>query len=280
MTDNHPTIAVPLTQLGLIEARGADATAFLQGQLSNDVLRVGTGQAQLSSYNSPKGRMLAVLHVLRDGDAFLLELHRRLLETTLKRLKMYVLRSKVTLAEAADRALLGVAGPGAATRLAALDLAVPVLPLACAWTDGVGVMRRLGDAPRYSVLAPVARLAQLQERLAATAGAEDDWKRLDIEAGVPTVYPETQDHFVAQMCNLDALGGISFDKGCYTGQEIIARVHYRGAVKRHMSRVLTPQALVAPGSSFALPDGRSGEVVDAAPNPGGGSVALVVAATP
>ncbi len=278
MTDNDPTIAVPLTQLGLIEARGADASAFLQGQLSNDVRKVGASQAQLSSYNTPKGRMLAVLHVLRDGDAFLLELHRSLLETTLKRLRMYVLRSKVTLAEAADRALLGVAGPGAATRLAALDLAVPVLPLGCAWTDGVGVMRRLGDAPRYSVLAPAARLAQLQQRLAATAGAEDDWKRLDIEAGVPTVYPETQDHFVAQMCNLDALGGISFDKGCYTGQEIIARVHYRGAVKRHMSRVLTPQAGVAPGSSFALPDGRTGEVVDAAPHPGGGSVALVVAA--
>ena len=280
MTDNHPTIAVPLTQLGLIEARGADASAFLQGQLSNDVRKVDAGQAQLSSYNSAKGRMLAVLHLLRDGDAFLLELHRSLLETTLKRLRMFVLRSKVTLAEAADRALLGVAGPGAATRLAALDLAVPVLPLACAWTDGVGVMRRLGDAPRYSVLAPPARLAQLQERLTAAAGTEDDWKRLDIEAGVPTVYPETQDRFVAQMCNLDQLGGISFDKGCYTGQEIIARVHYRGAVKRHMSRVLTPQAGVAPGSSFALPDGRSGEVVDSAPHPGGGSVALVVAAAP
>jgi folate-binding protein YgfZ len=287
MTDNHPTIAVPLAQLALIEARGADAAAFLQGQLSNDVRKVDAGQAQLSSHNSAKGRMLAVLHVLRDGDrtrperdAFLLELHRSLLETTLKRLKMYVLRSKVTLAEAADRALLGVAGPAAAARLEALDLAVPVQPLACAWTGGVGVMRRLGDAPRFSVLAPAAQLAQLQARLAVTAGAEDDWKRLDIEAGVPTVYPETQDKFVAQMCNLDALGGVSFDKGCYTGQEIIARVHYRGAVKRHMSRVLTPQAGVAPGSSLALPDGRSGEVVDAAPHPGGGSVALVVAAAP
>lgn len=279
MTDNHPTIAVPLTQLGLIEARGADAAAFLQGQLSNDVRKVGPQQAQLSSYNSPKGRMLAVLHVLRDGDAFLLELHRSLLEVTLKRLTMYVLRSKVTLAEVADRALLGLAGPDAAARLADAGLPVPAAPLACAWVDGVGVMRRLGEAPRYSVLAPLARLAQLRDRLAATtkAGGSDDWKRLDIEAGIPTVYPETQDRFVAQMCNLDALGGISFDKGCYTGQEVIARVHYRGAVKRHMSRVLTPQQGVAPGSAFALPDGRSGEVVDAAPHPNGGSVALVVA---
>ena len=190
-----------------------------------------------------------------------------------------MLRSKVTLA-IADRALLGVAGPAAAARLAELELPAPVLPLACAWSGDACVVRRLGDAPRYSVLAPPARIAQWQQRLAATttAGTEEDWKRLDIEAGVPTIYPQTQDRFVAQMCNLDALGGISFDKGCYTGQEIIARVHYRGAVKRHMNRVLTPQAGVAPGADFALPDGRTGEVVDAAPHPNGGSVALVVAA--
>jgi hypothetical protein len=279
MTDPHPTMAVPLAQLALLEARGPDAEAFLQGQLSNDVRRVSAQQAQLSSYNSPKGRLLAVLHVLRAEDAFLLELHASLLEATLKRLRMYVLRSKVTLAAGADRAVLGVAGPDAAARLADLELPAPVLPLACAWSGDACVMRRLGDAARYTVLAPPGRIAQWQQRLAANvaAGSEDDWKRLDIEAGVPTIYPATQDHFVAQMCNLDALGGISFDKGCYTGQEVIARVHYRGAVKRHMNRVLTPQVGVAPGSSFALPDGRSGEVVDAAPHPNGGSVALVVA---
>ena len=279
MTDNHPTIAVPLTQLGLIEARGADAEAFLQGQLSNDVRKLGAQQAQLSSYNSAKGRMLAVLHLLRAGDAFLLELHASLLESTLKRLRMYVLRSKVTLAAVADRAMLGVAGPAAAARLAELELPVPAEPLACAWSGEACVMRRIGELPRYSVLAPAARIEQFRQRLAATttAATEEDWKRLDIEAGVPTIYPQTQDRFVAQMCNLDALGGISFDKGCYTGQEIIARVHYRGAVKRHMNRVRTPQAGVAPGADFALPDGRTGEVVDAAPHPDGGSVALVVA---
>ena len=103
------------------------------------------------------------------------------------------------------------------------------------------------------------------------AGTVDDWKRLEIEAGVPTVYPQTQDHFVAQMCNLDALGGVSFDKGCYTGQEVIARVHYRGAVKRHMQVRRLDQPAPAPGTKV---DG--GEVVDAAPLSGGGSIALVV----
>src|SRR5689334_19244204 len=182
MTDPQPTMAVPLAQLALLQARGADAEAFLQGQLSNDVRKLNAQQAQLSSYNSPKGRLLAVLHVLRADDAFLLELHASLLESTLKRLQMYVLRSKVTLA-VADRALLGVAGPAAAARLADLGLPAPVVPLACAWSGDACVMRRIGEAPRYTVLAPPARIAQFQQRLAAstTAGTEEDWRRLDIE---------------------------------------------------------------------------------------------------
>lgn len=274
MTDNHPTFAVQLTQLGLIEAGGADAAAFLQGQLSNDVRQVTPARAQLSSYNSAKGRMLAVLHVLRRGDAYALELQRSLLDATLKRLGMYVLRSKVALA-GSDGVLFGLAGAGAADVLTGLDLPAPAQPLACAWSGELCVMRRLGAAPRYTLLAPRAQGDALWQRLArgARAGTVDDWKRLEIEAGIPTVYPETQDRFVAQMCNLDALGGISFDKGCYTGQEVIARVHYRGAVKRHMQARRLDQPAPAPGSKL-----DAGEVVDAAPLAGGGSIALVVAA--
>lgn len=276
MNDTFPTIAVPLAQLGLVEARGPDAAAFLQGQFSNDVRAVTPERAQLSSYNSPKGRMLAVLHVLRHGDAFLLEVHRGVLEAVLKRLKMYVLRSKVTLAEATDRALFGLAGPGAAEALGALGLPAPEAPLACAWAGDIGVMRRLGPAPRYTLLAPATAGAELWARLAAraTVGTAQDWQRLDIEAGVPTVYPQTQDRFVAQMCNLDDLGGISFDKGCYTGQEIIARVHYRGAVKRHMEARRLPGPPPAPGERL-----EAGEVVDAVPCPDG-SLALIVASAP
>jgi len=278
MTGNSPTIAVALAQLAFIEARGPDAAAFLQGQLSNDVRKVTAERAQLSSYNSPKGRMLAVLHVLRQGDAFLLELHASLLDAVLKRLRMYVLRSKATLAAVTDRGALGVSGPEAAQRLAGAGLPAPAEPLACAWAGDVAVVRRLGPMSRYTVLAPLARHQALWAQLggAAHPGTAEDWRRLDIEAGVPTVYPETQDRFVAQMCNLDALGGISFDKGCYTGQEIIARVHYRGAVKRHMETKRLDGPPPAPGTRL---DG--GEVVDAAPLAAGtGSVALVVTAAP
>ena len=274
MTANSPTIAAELTQLGLIEARGPDALAFQQGQLSTDVRKVAPERGQLSSYNSPKGRLLAVLHLLRHGDGFLVELHASLLEAVLKRLRMYVLRSKVTLTAVTDRVLLGLAGPDAGRLLAAAGLPAPAEPLVCAWVDDVAVVRRLGAMARYTVLAPAARREALWAQLGTGArpGTPEDWRRLDIEAGVPTVYPETQDRFVAQMCNLDALGGVSFDKGCYTGQEIIARVHYRGAVKRHMELRRLDGAAPAPGSRL-----EAGEVVDAAPLASGpGSLALVV----
>ncbi|MGH8443455.1 MAG: YgfZ/GcvT domain-containing protein [Nevskiaceae bacterium] len=274
MTDQHPTIAVALTHLGLVEAGGADAATFLQGQLSNDIRALAPARAQLSSYNSAKGRMLAVLHVLPHDDGFLLELQRSLLETVLKRLKMYVLRSKVTLAEA-ERTVFGLAGPDAASVLADIGVPAPIAPLDCAWHGDLCVMRRIGEVPRYTLLAPGAHGAELWPRIArrARAGSLDDWKRSEIEAGVPTVYPQTQDRFVAQMCNLDALGGISFDKGCYTGQEIIARVHYRGAVKRHMTQQRLDGPPPAPGTKL-----DSGEVVDAVADPRGGSIALLVSA--
>lgn len=268
-----PTLAIPLPQLALIEAKGADADAFLQGQLSNDLRRLTASQAQLSTYNSPKGRMLAVLHLTRAGDSILLELHRSILESTLKRLRMYVLRSKVTLTEAAQFSMFGVAGPEAPALLAQLGLPAPAAPLECAWLQDTGVTRRIGEIPRYSILVPAAQAATWWTRLSALAAAAEpaQWQLLDIESGVPTVYAQTQDRFVAQMCNLDQLGGISFDKGCYTGQEIIARVHYRGAVKRHMSVLPLAGPAPAPGTRI-----DAGEVVDAAANPDGSSIALVV----
>jgi tRNA-modifying protein YgfZ len=269
------TFCLPLPHLALIAVRGADAEAFLQGQFSNDVRRLTATQAQLSSYNSPKGRMLAVLHLLRDGDTLLVEVQRPILDPVLRRLRLHVLRSKVTLAEAADRAVFGVAGAEAPVVLSQLALPAPTAPLEVAWEDGCAVVRRIGPVPRYTLVLPAARSAAVARRIAALAreGAPEEWRLAEIEAGVPTVYPETQDHFVPQMCNLDALGGIAFDKGCYTGQEIVARVHYRGAVKRRMSRVELAGAPPAPGTKL-----EAGEVVDAAPRPEGGSLALVVSA--
>ncbi len=278
-----------LEHLACIEVRGADAGTFLQGQLSNDVRELSASRAQLSSFNSPKGRMLAVLHLFRSADSpagaagpgVFIELHRSVLDATLKRLRMFVMRSKVTLGDASTaRGALGLAGPGAAALLKEIGLPAPAAALDLAWVDDAAVIRRHGVYPRYTICAPLERLNTLLSALAGkaeTVGA-NAWKLLEIEAGIPTVYPETSDHFVPQMCNLDTLGGISFNKGCYTGQEIVARVHYRGAVKRRMILVRTEGHTPVPGSRIPLPDsGNTGEVVDAARHPDGHNAVLVVA---
>ncbi|MEK6805569.1 MAG: folate-binding protein [Pseudomonadota bacterium] len=253
---------VRLDFLGALRVTGADADVFLQGQLSNDIRKLTPELGQLSSYNSPKGRMLAALHLQRDALGICIELHRSVLESVQKRLRMFVLRSKVAFSPESEPAL-GVMGTGAAVFLRDRGLPVPETPLACATANGMTVMRRIGAAPRFSIQGAVGWTIN---------GIEDDWKRADIEAGVPTIYPQTQDHFVPQWCNLDQLGGISFDKGCYTGQEIVARIHYLGEVKRRMKAIRTADC----AGLTAGAQTEHGEIVDVMTVPEGGCLSLVV----
>ncbi|MDB5967945.1 MAG: tRNA-modifying protein YgfZ [Hydrocarboniphaga sp.] len=244
----------------LLRAQGADVDAFLQGQLGNDLRKLTPACAQISSYSSPKGRMLAAMTLSRAGnDAVDIELPRGLAEAITKRLRMFVLRSKLKIAPSPD-ALLGLRGGGADAALAAAGLPAPQQPMEAAEADGVRVLRRFGVLPRYTLQAPRERLDALL-RVWATAerlGA-DAWRLDDVIAGVTTVLPQTQDHFVAQMANLDRLGGISFDKGCYTGQEIVARLHYLGQLKRRMFLCRGTGAPPEPGT--AVHDGGEGQAV-------------------
>ena len=269
-----------LSQHGFVRAQGADARTFLQGQLSNDLRRLSADRAQLSSYNSPKGRMLAVLHLIADADDVVIELHHSVLGATLKRLRMFVLRAKVTLEDISSACCaLGLAGPQAAEWLRAQALPAPAAALETAAAGELVVMRRLGDVPRYSVHGPAAAIDALHAQWQQHAqGSERDWQRLDILAGVPTVFSETVDHFVPQMANLDRLGGISFDKGCYTGQEIVARLHYLGQLKRRMFRSrVDGHASVTPGTAIydAGETQAVGEVLQSA-NDGDGCLLSVV----
>lgn len=263
----------------LLQARGTDVDTFLQGQLSNDVSRLSTGEAQLSSYNSPKGRMLAVLTLMRRDGGIDLELPRGIVEPIAKRLRMFVLRSKVTLTIAVDETSLGLIGTDAPAALAAAGLPAPADALGCAVAGELRVVRRFGATPRYSVHGPAAAIEALASRLdeAQPAGFEA-WTRAQILAGEPVVGAQTQDRFVAQMANLDRLGGISFDKGCYTGQEIVARLHYLGQLKRRMFLCGGKGAAPEAGASvhWAGQDQSVGEVVQSAPSPDGGFVASVV----
>jgi hypothetical protein len=266
--------------LGLLSFTGPDAEAFLQGQLSNDLKALAPGAVQLSSYNSPKGRMLATLALWRDGaDGFRALVEADIAESLRKRLSMFVLRSKVTVADlSASCALIGIGGAGARDAARAAMGAVPE-----AGQVDVGDAARTIALPdgRIVVAVAPADAEALRIRLAQTASEvpADVWRWLGIRAGVPMIGAATQDLFVPQTANWDLLDGVSFHKGCYTGQEIIARTQYLGRLKERMHLFHADASPPPPGAKLfgvVFGDQACGAVVEAAPSPAGGSDLLAV----
>lgn len=265
------TVLYDLSHLGLIAVRGADATSFLQGQLTNDIRQLSPTRSQLGSHCSPKGRMLALFRIWPLGDAIVLQLPRERLPEALKRLRMYVLRAKATLEDASDAWMrLGIAGDRAAEALAALGLTLPESDGGLAETDGVTVLRLPAPMPRFELIGPGERLSTLWQALrpGSALGDADGWALLDIRAGIPSVHAETVDAFVPQMCNLAQIDGVSFNKGCYTGQEVVARMQYLGRLKRRMYLAEVETATPPrPGDRLDAPTSASeqgaGRIVDA-----------------
>ncbi len=269
-----------LSHLGLIRVSGADARTFLQGQLTNDSKQVSADTAQLSSYCSPKGRMLGSFWLLQRGDDLYLQLPRERVDAIVKRLRMFVLRAQVTIEDASDAlAHFGLSGDCAAELLPF----APAAPMASDTRDGVTILRLPGDRPRFTVIGEPDALGPLWSRCAERASVAGPafWSLLDIRAGIPSVFDDTVEAFVPQMANLQLIGGISFTKGCYTGQEVVARMQYLGKLKRRMYRAHldldTPPSAGAEIHSASSESGQgAGRVVDAAPSPDGGVEALVV----
>jgi len=239
--------------LGVLAFRGPDAARFLQGQLSAEVEKLSSGASTLAGIHSPQGRTVAVLALSRaTTEEVLSVLPRELLGAVEQRLRKFILRAKVHIEDLSEtfRVIGMPAGADAAPEWAQLS-----------WGD------------RRMLLVPAARAGEF------TGGAGDraSWERADIAAGLPQVYTATSEAFVAQMLNLDLLGAIAFDKGCYTGQEVIARAHYRGRVKRRLQRWHAP-AGIAPraGDSARTSDGRALTVVRAAQGLDGGWDLLAV----
>lgn len=269
--------------LGVIAASGPDAAGFLHGQLSSDIKRLAPGEGVWTSYNSPKGRMLATLFVYRPdvgpADRFEAIVAADLAEAVRKRLAMFVLRAKVAIAdETALWLRFGLGGPRAAAALASVFGRAPAAArvVSC---DGARIVG-LPDG-RFVVLAPgdaAAPVFDALARAAVPAGAPV-WAWLGVRSGVPMVTAATQDRFVAQTANWDAVGGLDFHKGCYPGQEIVARTQYLGRLKERLFAYRSEAAPPAPGSRlFGAPFGDQpcGTVVNAAPDPAGGARFLAV----
>ena len=265
-------VAVRLADWGVIRARGDDAAAFLNGQLTQEAVKLDVGQARLAGYCSPKGRLLASFVMWRTAaDEILLACSADLLAPTLKRLSMFVLRAKCKLTDASGEiALWGVALPG----LLHGDAAHPVPAEAYATsTITGGAAIRLADAAGSTRLlwaAPVAATPPW-----ATTSSPDVWNWLEVQSGVPRIVASTVEAFVPQMVNLELVGGVNFQKGCYPGQEIVARSQYRGTLKRRMVLGEGGSAAAAGAEVFAAadPGQPAGQVVLSAslPHPEGGA---------
>ena len=271
-----------LAPLRVLAIGGADAEAFLQGQLSCDVKGLAPGACQYGSFNSPKGRMLANFVLWRGPaalDRFEMLLPEDVAEPVAKRLRMYVLRSKVVLTDvSADTRRFGVGGPTAAVALIAAFGVAPAVheAMQIAQATVLGL-----PGPRFVVLATPGEAEAAQARFNghAIAAPFDVWRWLTIRAGVPIVTAATQDALVAQVANWDVLGGVDFKKGCYTGQEIIARTHYLGRLKERTFLFHADVPDVAPGDrifSTVFEAQPCGTVVNAARAPGGGFDLLAV----
>jgi folate-binding protein YgfZ len=269
---NQTSFFVPLADQGLIRASGDDAANFLHNLLTNDIEHLPADGARHAGICTPKGRLIASFLIWKEKNAdggadILLQLSADILPGILKKLSMYVLRSKVKLTDvSAERALIGVVGSSVG----------PAAAMTTAPFEG-GTAIRL-DANRSILAVPRDRAAALEGL--GPQGELTDWHRAEIAAGIPRIVAATQEAFVPQMVNYEheAVGGVSFQKGCYPGQEIVARTQYLGKIKRRMYRCRL-DTMVAPGTDVFTPengDQHCGAVVLSAPAENGGCECLLV----
>jgi len=278
MTKN---IFCELAQFELIRFAGAEAQAFLHNQLSCDVAALTGNTSTYGSYCTPKGRVLATFLLWRAGEDFFMQLPSPLREPIQIQLSKYILRSKVKATNASsDWTLFGVAGKDAAALVQRTAGQVSKVVHEVAQAPEAMVIKLPDD--RYEIIAAREKAPAVLASL--DSGAEkadpDYWNWLDIRAGIPAVLPDTQEAFVPQMLNLDLIGGVSLTKGCYPGQEIVARMHFRGTLKQRMYLAnIAGSDRPQPGENLYSSDfgGQAcGRIVNAASSPEGGYDALAV----
>ncbi|MBA3582387.1 MAG: folate-binding protein YgfZ [Gammaproteobacteria bacterium] len=277
-----PLTVIPLIDWTLLRVSGNDASDFLQSQTSNDIRQLTSQAFQLNSYCSAKGRMYAIFWVLKQADDYLLLLPTSVSELFLKRLRMFVMRAAVKIELLTDQSVLAISEPtldASSSSILATLAPVGALPEPSQLTTtAAGLLLQIPTAPtqgrHFLLIGAQASIATACHDLlqhGAQLAAAEVWRLRLIEAGVPMIYAETVEHFVPQMANLQLINGVNFKKGCYPGQEIVARMQYLGSLKRRMyyfeATLTNNAALPLPGSAIvAVGNERSheaGEVVDA-----------------
>jgi len=272
--DRSGNVLALLGHLGILQFSGEDTEAFLQGQLSCDVAAIDLRSSTYGAYCSPKGRMLANFLLWREEAGFHIALSRDIAGSVQKHISKFVLRAKVKVSDASDTIVIaGAAGPRAGQALRDVFPGLPTEPNQASRQPDIGTVIKLKDGRYLLILTPSSAIA-LRRRLAnvlVPVGAHA-WRWLDIRSGVPLVTAATQDQLIPQMANFELLGGVSFNKGCYTGQEVVARMQHLGKLKRRMflANVAAQAEAGDPLCSEDLGDQASGIVVNAEASPDGG----------
>ena len=254
------TCLCELTPLGLIRVAGEEAQAFLHSQFTNDLEQVTAQTGQLSSYCNPKGRLLSIFQVYQhDGDYFLV-LPKDVIEVTLGKLSMYKLRAKAELSDVSEEfVLFGAAGPGVEPGFENLGIALPPKTYGCTQENGATLVRLPSENSRILIVAGAETAASLGEQLSEKMSLATSrlWDLHDISCGIPRVTAQTSEAFTPQMTNLELVDGVSFSKGCYPGQEVVARTHYLGKPNRRMYRAhIATGHLPEPGTNvFSAEEG-------------------------
>ncbi|MDX8399008.1 MAG: folate-binding protein [Gallionellaceae bacterium] len=282
------TVLCDLGQFGILKVSGEDAQNFLQNLFSNDIKAVTPQLAQLSSFNSAKGRVIATFLVRQNGADYFLHLPQALVAPIQKKLSMYVLRAKVKIEDVSlQQVCIGISGQKAEALIKEHLRSLPETVWSvsqCANFEGnqqshFTIIRH--GAERFQINTTPEHAETLWQKLSAEARPVGSicWDWLNIRAGIPVVLAATQEQFVLLMLNMDIIGGVSFKKGCYPGQEIVARVHHLGKLKQrsylaHIDTELAPQAN-DPLFSDDYAGQSGGSVLNAAPAPQGGYDVLV-----
>ncbi len=230
-------VLADLSHYALIKASGDELLDFLQGQLTNDIKLVTEQMGQLSAYCNPKGRILANFRIFKRDNDYFLRLHSSICEATLKRLRMFIMRSKVELTDSSNElSRMGIAGWNAEKALSSLFNNLPKKADESCNENEITLVRLAGNMPRFEAYGSFENIKNLWEKLQddAIAIGENSWNLLTVRAAIPEIVSETVEAFVPQMVNLQAINSLSFTKGCYTGQEVVARMHYLGKLKRRL----------------------------------------------
>lgn len=280
------TYICDLSKLGLIRASGDEAQSFLHGQFTNDLSNVSSSLSQLSSYCNPKGRMLSIFRIFKRDANYLLTLPRDVLETTLNKLTLFKLMAKVDLVDDSDQLVIfGVAGPDTGSILTSLNITIPQEDNHCIHNNEITIIRVPSENLRMLFITNANLAISFWKQISEKTPVANSnlWDLHDIHRGIPQVTASTSEVFIPQMTNLELIDGVSFSKGCYPGQEVVARTHYLGKPNRRMYRAsITGDNVPESGTNVYTPEDASqpvGKIVIAQKTSDENCTALIVLRT-